>query len=169
MSLGFSYPYGKTEVKEFLLKYLQPKMNILDVGSGGGTYYKLLGPTYQWEAVEIWHPSAEYCRQFYSQVYEEDITKFSYNKNYDLIIFGDVLEHLPVSEAQKVLQEAEKHTHFILVAVPYLLRQGPLDGNKAEIHIQPDLTPEIFEERYPNFQTIWQSPQYGYYFKEIKE
>lgn len=82
---------------------LAPDAKILDVGAGGGTYYKLLGPQYNWTAVEIWKESAEYIKQFYNTVYQIDIRDFQYQEDYDLIIFGDILEHLSVEDAKKVL------------------------------------------------------------------
>lgn len=166
---GYSYPEGKPFVQQFLWRHLPSQAKILDVGPGGGTYYHLLGTDYDWSAVEIWHDTAEYIKQFYSKVYEMDIRNFKYYEDYDLIIFGDVLEHLTVIDAQKVLELAKQHTTAILVAVPYCLPQEPIYGNEAERHLQPDLTPEIFDQRYPGFTSIFRSKYYGYYYWEKGE
>ena len=162
---GYSYNYGKDEVKDFLITMLAPDAKILDVGAGGGTYYKLLGPQYNWTAVEVWKESAEYIKQFYNIVYQIDIRDFQYQEDYDLIIFGDVLEHLSVEDAKKVLQNATEHAKSILVAVPYCLPQDALNGNEAERHLQPDLTHDLFNQRYPGFDCIWRNQYYGYYWK----
>ena len=106
MYLGSSWPDGKPEIQQYIFDHVPNKGLILDVGSGGGTYYNLLHGRYELEAVEIWKPTADYCRRLYSSVYLCDIRKFEYEKHYDLVIFGDILEHLIVEDAQKVLKEA---------------------------------------------------------------
>ena len=35
-----------------------------------------------------------------------------------------------------------------MIAVPFLYKQGVLYGNPYKIHLQDDLTPALFEERY---------------------
>lgn len=135
MRLGYSYPQGKREIKDFLLKRLKPNDKICDVGPGEGTYYNLLGSNFDWTGVEIWHDTVEFLKNKYNKIYEADIRNFNYPEDYDLIIFGDILEHLSIEDAQRVLKEARKHTKAIMVAVPYCLKQGSLYGNKAETHI----------------------------------
>ncbi len=44
----------------------------------------------------------------------------------------------------------------ILLVVPYLCKQGAYRGVESERHLQPDLTPEIFNKRYPGFQVLEQ-------------
>ena len=39
---------------------------------------------------------------------------------FDLIIMGDVLEHVTPEEARQVLNTVEEMTEYLLVAVPYL-------------------------------------------------
>lgn len=168
MYYGMSSPIGKQNIKNFLESKISPGAKILDAGAGGGTYYKLLGPNYDWTAVEIWHPSAEYIKQFYKKVYETDIRLFLYPEYYDLIIFGDILEHLSVEDAQFVLQEALSHSKSIMVAIPYRYKQNAIYGNEAEKHIQDDLTPENFNERYPGFTLVYSYNNYAYYWKENK-
>jgi len=155
MPYGTSWDIGKQEVKNFLLKKLPTNAKICDVGAGGGTYYNLLGPNFEWTAIEIFHETVIYLKNFYNKVYEADIRTFEYPEYYDLIIFGDVLEHITIEEAQECLKKAKLYTNAILVAVPYGLEQKEQYGNKAEIHIQYDLTPELFDERYPGFTPIF--------------
>lgn len=164
--LGMSTYVGKKQVKEFLGLYLKPGMKICDMGAGGGTYYDLLGPGYEWTAVEIWTESVKHLQNLYDHVYQVDIRDFEYPEFYDLIIFGDVLEHLDVKDAQTALKKAEAHSAAIMVAIPYNYPQNAIDGNEAEIHLQADLTPEIFNERYPNFGVIFKTDKLAYYWKE---
>lgn len=156
MQYGTSYPYGKQEIKTFLKHNLTQDAKICDVGAGQGTYYHLLGPTYQWTAIEVFKPAAQYLKQFYSKVYEQDIRFFTYEEEYDLIIFGDVLEHMSILEAQKVIEQAKLYSKAIMIAIPYQYKQGALYGNQYEEHKQDDLTPENFNERYPGFRCIVQ-------------
>lgn len=171
MEHGYSTFVGKQEAKKFLKQYLYPNDKICDVGAGGGTYYFLLGRDYEWTAVEIFHENAEYLKNKYNKIYEEDIRTFDYPDFYDLIIFGDVIEHMSVEDAQKVLTEAKKHTKMIMVSVPYELEQDAIHNNEYERHLQPDLTPTIFKERYPEFKSIVILPQYGigYYYWRANE
>jgi len=166
---GYSYPMGKQEITDYLKARLTPDALILDVGPGEGTYRNYLGTSYTWEAVEIWHPTVEFLTGKYNTIYEQDIRSFNYTKDYDLIIFGDILEHLSISDAQEVLRTAQEHSRVIMVAVPYTLPQPPLHGNEAERHLQPDLTPALMTERYPSLELILmvgnpQKPLYGYYY-----
>jgi len=164
---GTSTWVGKAEIKTFLQRYLKPGMKICDMGAGSGTYYNILGNNYEWTAVEIWHDAAEALKKNYNYVYEQHICDFVYPQNYDLVIFGDVLEHLTVKDAQYAVQEAEHHSKAILIAIPYLYKQGAIYGNNAEIHLQDNLTPKLFKERYPGYQIIYGNKNLAYYWKQI--
>ena len=85
--------------------------------------------------------------------------------HYDLIIFGDVLEHMTVEDAQAVVDYARDRCDNMLIAVPFLYEQGAKNGNPYEIHLQADLTPELFNERFPGFKPIYMSEDYAYYVK----
>lgn len=166
MSAGGSYQYGKIEITNFLRERLSFGDEILDVGAGCGTYRWYLGSGYNMDAVEVWPEAIDGLKEMYRNVFQEDIRTFEYKQNYDLIIFGDILEHLSVEDAKRVLNEAKKHSKHILIAVPYQYEQDALYGNEAEIHLQPDLTHKIFKERYPGFDLIFgRFDLYGYYYK----
>lgn len=168
---GYSYSWGKPEITDYLLNKLRPNASILDVGAGSGTYRDLLGHDFKWSAVEIWKDTADFLIGKYDNVYNTDIRNFEYKENYGLIIFGDILEHLSVEDAQSVIEKAKQHSDSIMVAIPYQMEQGSLHGNEAEKHLQPDLTHEIFNERYSDFVLVHQvsysdRPIYGYYYWE---
>ena len=164
--LGYSTPLGKVEVRDFLYTKLHNGMKILDMGPGKGTYYDLLGPTYYWSCVEIWHPAVEALQGKYRYIYEMDIRDFVYVDYYDLVIFGDVLEHMSIEDAQKCIAAAKENSDSILIAFPYDLEQGAIYGNEAERHIQYTTTPELFDKYYPGFTRIYytEEHQYGYYY-----
>ena len=158
-----SYGYYKKEIKEYLENRYRD-ISVLDVGAGSGTYGKLLD--FEMDAIEVFKPNIEryHLEEIYRNVYNEDIRNFRYAW-YDLVIFGDVLEHLSVEEAQEVLRYACQHSDDVLVAVPYEYKQGEEEGNVYEIHKQDDLTPEIMKERYPMLKELWRNSEYGYYVR----
>ena len=167
---GVSWGYGKNEVVGILKDWIPLGSKILDVGAGSGTYRWYFGCGYEMDGVEVFPESIEHLRYWYNEVYEKDIRDFVYQKQYDLIIFGDILEHLSIEDAQRVLKEAEKHGKYILVAVPYNFEQGELYGNIHEVHLQPDLTHEKFKQRYPGYKLLFGDYKYyGYYIKENME
>ena len=166
---GMSTPVGKKEIKFFLQTKLKTGAKILDVGAGGGTYYKLLGKNYDWSAIEIWHDTAIYLSTIYNTVYEGDVINFWYPCKYDLVIFGDVIEHLTVENAQECIERAKKNSKAILIAIPYDSPQGAIYGNEAEKHLQTGMTPEIFNKRYPGFKLILDYKSHAYYYWEAQD
>ncbi len=160
-----SYVDYKEDIREYIKKRYSEDSTVLDVGAGSGTYRKLLDG-YIMDAVEIWEPNIERysLRDIYRNVFNEDIRGFKYDW-YDLVIFGDVLEHLEVEEAKEVLRYAYEHSKEVIVAVPYEYKQGEEEGNIYEIHKQDDLTPETMKERYPELKEYIRNDRYGYYVK----
>ena len=158
----------KQEIKEYIKLYFpDDNTTILDVGAGEGTYYNLLGDYYKKMcAIEIFEPNIKNfgLREKYEEVLNANIVDARYNW-FDLIIFGDVIEHLTVEDAQQVLEYALSRCKELIVAVPYKYVQGEVGGNKWEIHIQDDLTPEIMKERYPYLELLYGDNEYGYYIK----
>ena len=136
-----------------------PSASILDVGAGQGKY-RLLLPEYSWvDAVEIWEPyvTGYRLREMYRNVYERNITEvaeefFHADVHYDLVIMGDVLEHLTVSDARRVVTCLKRVTNNLIVIVPYNYEQGEEHGNPYQRHEQPDLTVENMHERYPDLK-----------------
>jgi methyltransferase family protein len=170
---GTSFPFGKHETVEFIARRLPDKNSkILDVGPGRGIYNRLLkamGYKY-FDAVETYLP---YIRSFklesmYDSVYNRNIIDFEY-RHYDLVIMGDVVEHLHIGDAQKVVAYAQTHSHLVVIAVPYLLPQkgSQLDGSGD--HRQPDLTRDIFFVRYPGFELLLDNHQLGVFYYSQKK
>ena len=159
-----SYNAGKDEVCEWIRQHVPKDATVLDVGPCDGKWRTLLPEYPNMDACEIYAPNADQVRHMYRDMYVCDIANLVY-AHYDLIIFGDVIEHMPVERAQAVLKHAEGHCNTMIVSVPYLLPQGPIYGNPWEKHIQDDLTKKIFNERYPGFSVIWETNNYAYFYK----
>ena len=160
-----SFQYFKSEIKEYLKRQYKGDIKILDVGAGSGTYFNLLSDYFtNMEAVEIFKPNIDKYEldKKYTRVYNADIRDFKYDY-YDLIIFGDVIEHLEVEEAQKVLEYAKDRCQNMVVSVPYEYPQDEFEGNLYEIHKQADLTPRNVLERYPYLELLYGNNEYGYY------
>lgn len=159
-----SYNCGKPEVVAWIRENFGRDSTVLDVGAGDGKWKGLLPEFPNMDAVEIYEPNAKKL-EGYRKVYTADIRGFEY-ESYDLIIFGDVIEHLSVEDAQAVLEYAKPRCRDMVVAVPFLYPQGEMYGNPNEVHIQDDLTAELFEERYPGFEVLHDTPlNYCYYHK----
>lgn len=166
--MATSYATYKKEITDYLKSNFDSNVKILDVGAGQGTYLPFLQDYFKnIEAVEIFKPNIVLYRlkKRYKEVYNVDIKDFKYDY-YDIIIFGDVIEHLEVKDAQEVLKYALNRCKEMIVAVPYLNPQGIEEENIYEIHKQDDLTDEIMKERYPYLKNVYKDDKYGYYIKE---
>lgn len=161
-----SYEAGKTRIVYWVKNNFEKGSTCLDVGPCDGVWGWLLADYLKMSAVEVYEPNIinHKLDDLYEVVYLSDIQQLRYKK-YDLIIFGDILEHLTVPEAQKVIWYAWERCKDMIVAVPYLYEQDAYDGNPYEVHKQPDLTAEIFNQRYPGFEPIVQYSNYCYYHK----
>jgi predicted TPR repeat methyltransferase len=83
------------------IKLLNPT-SILDVGAGAGKNGKLIRETGYKNNLECLEPTAEYVNKFkldtiYDTVHPVSLQQFvetQYKFQYDVVVFGDVLEHL---------------------------------------------------------------------------
>ncbi len=166
--MATSYAIYKREITDYLKNVFYKDATILDVGAGEGTYLPFLQDYFtNIEAIEVFKPNIDnfHLEERYSKVYNANIIDFEYDF-YDIIIFGDVIEHMEVNEAQNVLEYALNRCKEMIVAVPYLNPQGIEEDNVYEIHKQNDLTDEIMKERYPYLRNVFKNEKYGYYIKE---
>lgn len=159
-----SYQQGKAEVKWLIARLVKKGARGLDVGACDGAYWNLLHDLLDLDAVEIFEPNIENhdLVHKYGVVYNMDIKDLHYD-HYDVVIFGDVIEHMTVEDAQATLAYAQEHADLVIVAVPYQYHQDAIYGNPWERHIQDDLTHELFMQRYPGFKPQFVYPNYGYY------
>jgi len=166
--MATSYAVYKTEITNYLKRNFDRNAKVLDVGAGEGTYYNYMHDYFNnIEAVEVFKPNIDNfnLESKYNKVYNVNIKDFKYDY-YDIIIFGDVVEHLEANEAQEVLKYALNRCKEMIVAVPYLNPQGIEEDNVYEIHKQDDLTDELMKQRYPYLKNVYKDQNYGYYIKE---
>lgn len=169
-----SYPLYKDSVRNWFLQNVSTDARIMDVGAGVGTYSDLLrGYGYKMDAIEIWEPYIEKynLKDKYDNVWNWDVLNMpvSAYEDYDFFIMGDILEHLSAEEGQWLLSFLRLKGKKFLVAVPYEMEQGEHEGNKYETHLQPDLTPDIMKQRYPDLELLYGNEYYGYYINKRKK
>lgn len=125
---------------------LQPART-LDVGPGAGAYGQLMVrtlPQARRDAIEIWEP---YIAQFdltslYHQVQVADARAWD-DWDYDLVFFGDVIEHMTESEAREVWTRVSAQARAAIISVPIIhYPQGEYEGNPYEIHQEEDWNTE---------------------------
>lgn len=174
INMPTSYPLYKDLVRNWVLNNIPLNAKILDIGAGCGTYSDLLrGYGYKMDAIEIWKPYIDKyeLKKKYDVVYHKNILAIDFVilDKYDFFILGDVLEHLTVEEGQLLMLFLKQNKKKYIVAVPYQMEQGEYEGNTHETHLQPDLTPDIMKQRYPDLELLYGNNYYGYYInKKVK-
>lgn len=142
---------------------LRPSPLILDVGAGQGAYADALaGLSVVIEAVEAWEPTIKRfgLEEKYSFVYHTDVRdlKRSAFMATDLVIFGDVLEHLPLHDAHVIWDLAYSAEGYVLASVPNSpYPQGAIEGNHFEEHLILDPVRDLIEHL-PEPIDVWEYP-----------
>lgn len=149
--MPYSSHDGKKELFAHVAKLGRHK-TILDVGPGAGYIgrnLKEMGFT-NVDAIEIHEPYIDQfqLRKIYRTVIHGDIVQAHFLDNYGLMIFGDILEHIPEKTAVELVEKLKFIGQKAVFSVPWNYQQGALDGVESEIHHQPDLTKEKCDALY---------------------
>lgn len=153
------------------LKYLELS-SMLDVGAGAGTYAHVFAqhfPHVERFAVEAWAP---YIQEFalnnmYTEVFNHDIRDHE-NFNYDIVIFGDVLEHMTKEEALAVWDKVSKNAKYALISIPIVhYPQDAVNGNPFEEHVKDDWTHEEVIDTFSQITGFVRSNIVGSYLAEF--
>jgi len=130
-------PTSAPETIPAMIRYMRQAnpRTILDVGSGAGKY-GMLAREYleiwqdrfypnQWiiqiDGIEIWEPYKDFpaYQAYYDRFINADISDYAEDMpGYDLIICGDVLEHLEKSQAWKTFEKLLDHCRYLLLSLP---------------------------------------------------
>jgi hypothetical protein len=113
---------------------------ILDVGPGKGTYSDLIkdapiSPII--DGVEIWEPYvANYnLLSKYNKITIKDVREHD-DFNYDLVIFGDILEHMTKEDSIMVWEKVSKQARYAIISLPIVYYpQKHSHGNPYEAHV----------------------------------
>lgn len=129
-----------------MLMKLDPEpTSILDVGPGAGQWFDLLKPWFpdvRFDAIEIFQPYVERYQldKKYDNVFVGDARKLFAGRNldgcflWDLVVFGDVLEHMKRDEARAVVDNLL--LHYALISIPIgPCPQDPTEENPYEEHL----------------------------------
>lgn len=143
-------PTSDAEGKDWsLTRFTRHQPNtVTDIGPGEGTYARLFRPEHRgiwWTAIEIHKPYvAKYklkstkTRTMYDEIHVEDARESAPHLFHrDLVIAGDVLEHMPRQDAVDLLHRIHNAGAWnILVSIPIVdSQQGEVDGNPHEAHL----------------------------------
>jgi trans-aconitate methyltransferase len=172
--MAHSVEEGKGFFRDWLTHFAKPLnfSRFLDIGCGSGIYGKItrqVFPKAQIDAVEIF---PDYVNRYnLHRIYDGIVIGDIKNRDiiqgiaeYDLIILGDVLEHLEAYDAVSVVAELSYKSKFIWCALPLKMDRPWSQGwiqSKEEYRENPngkhlhDWTgPEIFV----SFDVLWLVP-----------
>jgi|ERR1017187_591159 hypothetical protein len=125
-----------------IIKRISP-LTVFDIGVGAGKYGQMLNEICPSSVVTGCEVDASYLTEFkdkhsfYKNIVTKSIVEIVNTEEieFDLVIFGDVLEHLKSSEVIDVLDYFQYRTKYILCIYPTGLRQGIWHGHSSERHL----------------------------------
>lgn len=156
---------------------------ILDLGCGAGRYPKIFKKKNKvlthatWIGVEIWEPYIEKynLKDLYDRIINLDIRQFDFSSvpYPNLVILGDVLEHMTKEESIALVNNALDNSDRVLISIPVCHSpQGESEGNPYEHHIKPDWSDTEVKDTFPNILDSWNDGIIGVYLlgknKEFK-
>lgn len=135
--MAFSSHEGKRVFQDWLSAFtsitrdtpVQDIKTILDIGPGAGVYCDLIrhveaenGSVMHVTGLEVFEPYVERfnLKSKYNRVIVENASSFFMHneEQFDLIIFGDVLEHFAFAEALDIYRRALKCSKFVFISIP---------------------------------------------------
>lgn len=170
--MPFSNPVHRGVIRDWFVKHWPRGKKVIDVGPGAGAYADLLSDNYTMVCIEAFGRYVGDYKLFekYKQVIVADVRNIGAETFIGaVVVMGDMLEHLSVSDAQREIEKIKSTCDALVVVVPYMYAQDEHHpdvlrfGNPHEVHLQPDLTHEVFQERYPGFEIIARSNEIGAY------
>lgn len=157
---GFSTQTGKQESMAWINRHLSRDAKILDVGFGCAIYARLLRKQgyNNIDGVDVYERGIKELKldKYYNNIFISNILNFDF-EFYDLIILGDVLEHLPLEKARALLEcwIRDGKTNNLLISIPYNLKQAGTRDNPHEEHLQPEITPDYMKHHYPYLKLLY--------------
>jgi predicted TPR repeat methyltransferase len=147
--MSYSLRSGKEQTLAWFVENQNQIQTIVDIGPGSGTYIKLIKEEAQccvnarWIGIEIWAPYIEQfqLRDRYSEIVNADVRTVDWAQlNPDVVIAGDVLEHMTKPDAVALVDRILAVAKTLIVSIP--IRHMPQDEhayeNPHEAHIKDD-------------------------------
>lgn len=143
-------PTSIEEGKSWLTAFFMAKnpQTVCDVGPGEGTYAKRWRPLNKglwWTGIEVWKPyiskyklKSTKTRVAYDEIHNINAVEAPLHLFHrDLVILGDVLEHMSKEDAKRLLNRVHEGGAWnIAVSVPIIhAPQGAVEGNPYEEHV----------------------------------
>ena len=160
--MSYSLKSGKEQTLAWFVKNQQQIQTVVDIGPGSGTYINLIKEQAgccvdtRWIGVEIWEP---YIHQFrlrerYNEVINADVRTVNWQQlNPDVVIAGDVLEHMTKLDAVILVDRILSVAKTLIVSIP--IRHMPQDEhayeNPHEAHIKDDWSHEEVMETWGHY------------------
>jgi Methyltransferase domain len=172
-------PASAEEGRDIMQSWIRAKYprSILDIGAGSGTYAKLwqnVAPRPYLIGVEIWEPYVEGfdLHRLYDQVIIQDVRSWKYKHwpRADVVILGDVLEHMERADAIRVWSLATTVAHkAVYLSIPTVpCPQGEVHGNPHEEHVISDWTHDQVLATFPGISWYWQGSIVGRYEADLR-
>lgn len=153
-------PYSDLDGKAWAVEHLwvlaSRVRTFLDVGAGAGTWLTVVKPWFpdtRWTAVEVHAP---YVERFaladrYDDVILGDARTLPLH-TYDVVILGDVLEHLTRDDAVELVTVARAAARVAVIASLPLgeYPQGEWQGNPHEAHLATWTDDDVAEHLHPD-------------------
>lgn len=157
---GSSADVGKTIFVDWVLNNVEKNEKILDIGFGSGVYGKILKAFFyrHIDGVDIWGEDIEEMglNYIYDNIYIQDALDFDFD-HYDLIIMGDVLEHMSLKDSKKLLNKFINNNKVskLFIQVPYMYENhNAWYNNPNEVHLQDEINQEYMEREFPFLELI---------------
>jgi hypothetical protein len=153
---------------------MQHPRSVLDIGAGSGTYGKLMRqivPDAYLIGVEAWWPYTVRFKlnEIYDHVIYSDVRNIVWPRA-DVVILGDVLEHMSEEDARDVwsaaMTAARKAVYLSIPIIHY--PQGHEEGNPFEEHVVDDYTHERVLDTFPGITWCWRGTIVGRYEALVK-
>jgi predicted TPR repeat methyltransferase len=148
-TMSYSLTSGKAETLAWFQANETSINTVVDIGPGSGTYVKLIREDAKccvdatWIGVEIW---TKYIEEFklkerYNQIVNADVRTVDWSELApDVVIAGDVLEHMTKEDAVALVDRILAVAKTLIVSIP--IRHMPQDEhayeNPHEAHIKDD-------------------------------
>jgi len=170
--MGYSDPENKPWALE-KIKEIDPK-TVLDCGAGAGIYLDLIKANLGYQTivvgVEAWYP---YIIKYdledrYDILYPIDIRDMA-SFQYDLVILGDILEHMSEDDAVLLWNRISEEAKYALISIPIIhYEQGAINDNPYEVHVEEDWTTEKVLQKFSNIVEYKEFSQTGVFIAKFK-